>query len=92
MGHVRYLNQSGVYMLADLVEGLHKNHTGVFIAEMQPEPTDIMERLGTAPGVVAPEHIFDKVEDAIISATQHVRASSVPARAPTAIETTARAT
>jgi TRAP-type mannitol/chloroaromatic compound transport system substrate-binding protein len=59
---------------------------------MQPEPMEIMERLGTAPGVVAPEHIFDKVEDAIISATEHVRASRVPARAMAANETAASAT
>ena len=71
MGDVRYVDQSGVYMLADLVEDLHKNDTSVFIAEMLPEPVDVMKRLGIAPGVVAPERIFDRVEDAIISAITH---------------------
>ena len=79
MGDVRYVDQSGVYMLADLVEGLHKNHIGCSsprCGRSQWTSWSVWERRR---GLIAPERIFAKVEDAIGSAAQHVRASSVPA-------------
>ena len=92
MGDVRYVDQSGVYMLTDLIDGLHKNQTAVFIAALQPEPAEVAKRLGALPGAIVPERIFERVEDAIVAAAQHLRASGASAHAPDATGTATPAT
>ena len=70
MGDVRFVDQSGVYMLIDLVEELQKNGATVFLAEIHPEPVDVMARLGLTPGIVPADCIFENAEDAIKKATE----------------------
>ena len=83
MGDVRYLDQSGVYMLVELVGDLNKNGTEVFVGGLQQEPAEIMKNLEVAPGAIPEGHIFDTPEAAIQAATKHVgvRQSMAPAPA-----------
>jgi len=68
MGDVRYLDQSGVYALADLVSDMTKAGTDIYIAQLHEEPRDLLERLGVAPGAVPEEHIFTNAEEAVRAA------------------------
>lgn len=56
MGNVRYMDQSGVYALADLVRELNEADTQIYIAQLNPEPRDVLARLGVAPGAVPRDH------------------------------------
>ncbi len=69
MGDSPYLDQSGVYMLTDMVEGLAKQNTRVFIAELQSEPAMLLKRMGVAPGIIPAEQVFRRVGRAIEAAT-----------------------
>lgn len=71
MGDVRYLDQSGVYALADLIADLQKVNTEVYIAELHEEPRDLLARLGVTPGTVAGDRIFESAEEAILAAAKH---------------------
>lgn len=68
MGDVRYLDQSGVYALADLIEDMQGVGTEIYIAELHEEPRDLLAQLGVAPGNVPASHIFDQAEDAVYAA------------------------
>jgi SulP family sulfate permease len=70
MGDVRYLDQSGVYALADLITDLRDAGTEVYFAELHTEPRQILANLGVAPGVIAEDQIFEKVENAIRAAAR----------------------
>ena len=68
MGDVRYVDQSGVYALADLIEDLQGDGSAVYLAQLHDEPRSLLARLGVAPGVVPEEHILGNVEDAVKAA------------------------
>ena len=68
MGDVRYLDQSGVYALADLIEDMQGVGTEIYIAELHEEPCDLLAQLGVAPGNVPASHIFDQAEEAVQAA------------------------
>lgn len=68
MGDVRYLDQSGVYALADLIEDMQGGGTEIYIAELHDEPRECLAQLGVAPGNIPSSHIFDRAEDAVQAA------------------------
>jgi SulP family sulfate permease len=70
MGDVRYLDQSGVYALAELISTMQEAETEVYLAELHDEPGDLLMRLGVAPGAVTEDHIFQGAEAAILAATR----------------------
>ncbi len=70
MGDVRYLDQSGVYALADLINELHEVGTEIYIAQLHAEPRDLLARLGVAPGAVPVDHIFENAGDAVVAAAR----------------------
>lgn len=70
MGDVRYLDQSGVYALAELISNMQAAGTEVYLAELHKEPGDLLMRLGVAPGAVTEDHIFQGAEAAILAATR----------------------
>jgi len=70
MGDVRYLDQSGVYVLSDLISDLQDAGTETYLAELHQEPQRILASLGVVPGVVSQDRIFKSAEDAIIAATR----------------------
>jgi SulP family sulfate permease len=70
MGDVRYVDQSGVYALADLINDLQNAGTEIYIAELHEEPRDLLARLGVAPGAVDESNIFGSAKDAIVAAAR----------------------
>jgi SulP family sulfate permease len=74
MGDVRYLDQSGVYALADLIADMTQAGTQIYIAELHEESRDLLARLGVAPGAVAEDHLFARVQDAIVAAAKGAEA------------------
>jgi SulP family sulfate permease len=70
MGDVRYVDQSGVYALADLINEMNDVGTKVYFAELHEEPKDLLTRLGVAYGTVPGSHIFAQAKDAIVAATE----------------------
>lgn len=70
MGRVPYVDQSGAYVFADLLEHLTEHGTRVYIAGLQAEPSDLMHRLGFLPRLCSDDHLFDVIEQAIEQAEQ----------------------
>ena len=73
MGDVRYVDQSGVYMLADLIADVVEDGTEIYIAALHPEPEALLARLGVVPGAIPADRIFAKAEDAVTAATRGER-------------------
>ena len=69
MGDVRYIDQSGVYVLGDLMQDLTTRGIAVYVAELEDEPRELLKRLGVVPGVVPGDRVFDSADAAIRSAT-----------------------
>ncbi len=77
MGDVRYMDQSGVYALADLIQDLQSQDTEVFVAELHEEPHDILLALNVIPDTIAKDRVYEKASDAISAATSlHLRKAS----------------
>ncbi|ANM32321.1 hypothetical protein ABI59_17245 [Acidobacteria bacterium Mor1] len=68
MGDVKYVDQSGVYTLDDLVSDLQKRGIRVYLAELHEEPKELLTKLEVAPGTVAAGDIYDSAETAIAEA------------------------
>ena len=73
MGDVRYLDQSGVYALSDLIGDLRSVGTEIFVAELHEEPERLLASLGVVPGLVRRDHVFESAKDAIIAAARFER-------------------
>ncbi|MEM1246926.1 MAG: SulP family inorganic anion transporter [Acidobacteriota bacterium] len=72
MGDVRYMDQSGVYALSDLVRDLKTQRTEVYVAELHEEPEEILKSLGFVPDVLPDDRLFDTASEAIRKATEGV--------------------
>jgi SulP family sulfate permease len=73
MGDVRYLDQSGVYALAELITDLRQVGTEIFVAQLHEEPERLLESLGVVPGLVSKNQVFTSAEDAVVAATRFER-------------------
>ena len=65
MHSVPYIDQSGAYMFADLMEELVEHNTRVYIAGLQPEPSELMRRLGFIPRLCSDDHLFPEISLAV---------------------------
>ena len=81
MGDVRYVDQSGVYAFDDLLHSIKNSGSEVFIAELQPEPQKLIERLSGQFAKMESSRVFEQAADAITAATEFVEAkhSDAPA-------------
>jgi SulP family sulfate permease len=70
MGDVRYVDQSGVYVLSDLISELEEAGTEIYIAELHPEPRFLLAQLGVVPGAVSENRLFESAEEAVVAATR----------------------
>ena len=74
MQAVPYIDQSGAYALAELIEQLVEHETAVYIARLQPEPADLLHRLGFIPGLCREEHVFSDIGHAVRRASADAEA------------------
>jgi SulP family sulfate permease len=70
LGAVPFLDQSGAYALADVIEELKGTGIDVFVCSLQAEPAKVLADLGVAPGLVDQAHIIDSAEQAVRSAVE----------------------
>ena len=69
MKDVPYIDQSGAYAFADLMERLVEHETEIYIAGLQPKPAELMHRLEFIPGLCPDERIFESIKGAVRQAS-----------------------
>lgn len=57
-GKMQYMDQSGLYVLEDILLDLRKNGVQFLIVDLLPQPRYLMERIDIIPDLVPEEHIF----------------------------------
>jgi SulP family sulfate permease len=82
MTSVRYLDQSGVYALTDLVSELATHDTRVYLAGLHEEPRRILESLGVIPQLIPTARVLESPAAAVSAAARE--AVVIPSNAPAA--------
>ena len=60
MKEVPYIDQSGVYVLEDAILELRMKGVVVLMTGVQPQPIDMMKKIGIIPGLISEESLFKK--------------------------------
>lgn len=63
MDRVPYIDQSGLYVLEDVLFELEKNDIHVLIVDVQVQPLYLMKSIDIVPDLIPEEHIFDSFHD-----------------------------
>ena len=63
MKEVPYIDQSGVYVLEDAILELRMKGVVVLMTGVQPQPIDMMKKIGIIPGLISEESLFKKFAD-----------------------------
>ena len=59
MGKVPYMDQSGLYVLEDILVDLKKDGKNVLLVDIQKQPRYMMERIDILPDLIPIEHTFE---------------------------------
>ena len=73
MGDVRFIDQSGAYALATLIEDLRADDTEVFLAQLRPQVGEQLKKLGILEGVLPEGYTFKRAKDAIEAAASYLQ-------------------
>jgi len=65
MSRVPYMDQSGLYAIEDLVNGMEAQGKEVLIVGLKKQPRYMMERIDIIPDLVSEDHIFDSFTDCL---------------------------
>ncbi|MFS4468912.1 SulP family inorganic anion transporter [Maribacter sp. 2210JD10-5] len=65
MGRMRYLDQSGLYALEDVLIDLKKSNIDVLFVDVLKQPRYMMERVDIIPDLIPEEHIFKTFEECL---------------------------
>ena len=63
MDDVPYVDQSGLYSLEDTMLTLRQAGKDVIITGLQPQPEDMLRRIGIVPELVPEEHLFGSIDE-----------------------------
>lgn len=63
MDRVPYIDQTGLFVLEDVMLELEKNDVHVLIVDIQNQPLYLMKSIDIVPDLVPEEHIFDSFKD-----------------------------
>ena len=63
MKEVPYIDQSGVYVLEEAILELRMKGVVVLMTGVQPQPIDMMKKIGIIPGLISEESLFKKFAD-----------------------------
>ena len=58
MDRMRYIDQSGLYALEDVLLDLEKNNVTILLVDVQEQPRFMMENIDIIPDLISEEHIF----------------------------------
>ncbi|MDF1698041.1 MAG: SulP family inorganic anion transporter [Saprospiraceae bacterium] len=65
MGKVPYMDQTGLYAIEDLVNGMAAKGKVVLMVNLDKQPKYMMERIDIIPDLVSPDHIFDSFDECL---------------------------
>jgi SulP family sulfate permease len=63
MDRVPYIDQSGLYVLEDVLLELEKNDIHVLLVDIQKQPLYLMKSIDIVPDLISEEHIFNSFND-----------------------------
>ena len=63
MDRVPYIDQSGLYVLEDVLLELEKNDVHVLLVDIQKQPLYLMNSIDIVPDLISEEHIFDSFDE-----------------------------
>ena len=63
MDRVPYIDQTGLFVLEDVLLELEKNNIHVLLVDIQKQPLYLMNSIDIVPDLISEEHIFDSFDD-----------------------------
>ena len=63
MDRVPYIDQSGLFVLEDVLLELEKNEIHVLLVDIQTQPLYLMKSIDIIPDLIPEEHIFDSFQE-----------------------------
>ncbi|PCJ80072.1 MAG: sodium-independent anion transporter [Bacteroidetes bacterium] len=63
MDEVPYIDQSGIYAIEEAIMDLQSENVVVVFAALQPQPFDMLKKIGVIPILVPEMHVFDSFKD-----------------------------
>lgn len=72
MDRVPYIDQSGLYILEDLLLELEKKEVHVLIVDIQQQPLYLMKSIDIIPDLIPEEHVFENFRDCTSWIIRHV--------------------
>lgn len=73
MDRMQYLDQSGLYVLEDMLVDLEKNDIHVLLVDVLEQPRYLMERIDIIPDLIPEEHIFHTFDECITWVKGHIK-------------------
>lgn len=65
MGLTQYMDQSGLYVMEDVLQELNKNGVTVLMVDILKQPRFMMERIDIIPNLILKEHIFSTFDECL---------------------------
>ena len=65
MDRMQYMDQTGLYVLEDIIVDLKKQGKNVLFVDVLKQPLYMMERIRMIPQLIAKEHIFENFDDCL---------------------------
>ena len=65
MDRMQYMDQTGLYVLEDIVVDLKKQGKNILFVDVLKQPLYMMERIRMIPQLIAKEHIFENFDDCL---------------------------
>jgi SulP family sulfate permease len=73
MGRMQYIDQTGLYVMEDVLVDLVKQGKKVLLVDILKQPRYMLERIDIIPDLVPKEHIFDSFNDCLIWVKENVK-------------------
>lgn len=65
LGRMQYMDQSGLYAMEEVVQGLYARNITVLLTRVLKQPRYMMEKIDIIPDMIPSEHIFDTFDECI---------------------------
>ncbi len=72
MDRMQYLDQSGLYVLEDMLVDLEKNDIHVLLVDVLEQPRYLMESIDIIPDLIPEEHIFENFDECLSWVKSHI--------------------
>ena len=72
MDRMQYLDQTGLYVLEDMLVDLEKNGVHALLVDLQEQPRYLMESIDIIPDLVPEEHMYHSFDDCIAWVKSHI--------------------